>query len=78
MNATMLGLAIAIPCMIAFSFLINKTNRLMADVDQSAVRVMDILKQRYYAAEELPVSSEEHAAASSHDGKVVEMPRRTA
>lgn len=51
MNATMLGLAIAIPCMVAFSFLINRTNRLVAEVDHSAVRTLDILKQRYYAAE---------------------------
>ncbi len=51
MNATLLGLAVAIPCMIAFSFLMNKTNRLMSEVDQSASRILDILKQRYYAAE---------------------------
>lgn len=51
MNATMLGLGVAIPCMIAFSFLMNRTNRLIAEVDHAAVRTMDILKQRYYAAE---------------------------
>jgi biopolymer transport protein ExbB len=58
MNATMMGLAVAIPCMIAFSFLTNRTNRLIAEVDQSAARVMDILKQRYYAAEEAAFESE--------------------
>jgi biopolymer transport protein ExbB len=51
MNATMLGLAVAIPCMIAFSFLMNRTNQLTGDIEQSAVRAMDMLKQRYYAAE---------------------------
>jgi biopolymer transport protein ExbB/TolQ len=51
MNATMLGLGIAIPCMMAFSFLMNRSNRLVADIDHTAVRVLDILKQRYYAAE---------------------------
>jgi biopolymer transport protein ExbB/TolQ len=51
MNATMMGLAVAIPCMVMFSFLINRTNRLIADVDHSAVRTIDLLKQRYYAAE---------------------------
>lgn len=51
MNATLLGLGVAIPCMLAFSFLINRTNRLIAEVDQSAVRILDFLKQRYYAAE---------------------------
>jgi biopolymer transport protein ExbB/TolQ len=51
MNATMLGLAVAIPCMVAFSFLMNRTNKLIGDVDGSAVRALDILKQRFYAAE---------------------------
>lgn len=51
MNATMMGLAVAIPCMVAFSFLMNKSNRLVADIEHSAIRVLDILKQRYYAAE---------------------------
>jgi biopolymer transport protein ExbB len=52
MNATMLGLAVAIPCMIAFSYLMNRTNRLMEEVDQAAVRTMSLIRQRYYAAEE--------------------------
>jgi len=51
MNATMLGLGVAIPCMIAFSFLTNRANRLIAEIDQTAVRTMDLLKQRYYGAE---------------------------
>jgi biopolymer transport protein ExbB/TolQ len=51
MNATMMGLGVAIPCMVAFSFLMNSTNRLIGDIDQAAIRVMDILKQRYYQAE---------------------------
>ncbi len=51
MNATMLGLAVAIPCMIAFALLANRTNRLIADVDGSAVRVLDVLRQRCYSAE---------------------------
>lgn len=51
MNATKLGLAVAIPSMILFSFLMNKTNRLLVELDQSAVRILDIIRQRYYAAE---------------------------
>ncbi len=51
MNATMMGLAVAIPCMVAFSFLINRTNRLIADVDHSAIRTLDLLKQRAYSSE---------------------------
>lgn len=51
MNATMMGLGVAIPCMLAYSFLMNKSNRLIAEIDHAAVYVMDILKQRYYGAE---------------------------
>lgn len=51
MNATMMGLAVAIPAMIAYAFLMNKTNRLIGEIDQSAVRVVDILRQSYYSAE---------------------------
>lgn len=51
MNATMMGLAIAIPCMVAFSFLISRANQLIGEVDHAAVRTLDVLKQRYYANE---------------------------
>jgi biopolymer transport protein ExbB len=51
MNATMLGLAVAIPCMIAYSFLMNRTNRLVAEVDQAASRTLDVIRQRIYRAE---------------------------
>jgi biopolymer transport protein ExbB len=52
MNATMLGLAVAIPCMIAYSFLINRTNRLNSEVDRSAVRILDLINQRFYSADD--------------------------
>jgi biopolymer transport protein ExbB/TolQ len=52
MNATMLGLAVAIPCMVMFSFLMNRTNRLVAELDQAAMQSMDILKQKFYSAQE--------------------------
>ncbi len=51
MNATMLGLAVAIPCMIAFSFLMNRQNQLVGQVESSAIQALDILKQRYYSLE---------------------------
>lgn len=88
MNATMLGLGVAIPCMIAYSFLMNRTNRLVADIDHTAVRVLDILKQRYYAAESEALNprmnsqiSDDAEDAKAHfdakSGKVTPM-RRTA
>jgi biopolymer transport protein ExbB/TolQ len=51
MNATMLGLGVAIPCMVAYALLVNKTNKIISDLDGSAVRTLDLLRQRYYAAE---------------------------
>jgi biopolymer transport protein ExbB/TolQ len=51
MNSTMLGLAVAIPCMIAFSYLMNHTNRLIVEADQAAVRILDLIRHRHYAAE---------------------------
>lgn len=85
MNATMMGLGVAIPCMVAFSFLMNKTNKLISEIDQSAVRTMDILKQRYYAAETAAIHGEsdsfeddaEHVASGNGrgNGKVVAMRR---
>ncbi len=51
MNATMLGLGVAIPAMMAFSFLMNRTNRLNVESEQAAVRILDLIRQRYYVAE---------------------------
>jgi biopolymer transport protein ExbB/TolQ len=67
MNATMMGLAVAIPTMIAFSFLMNRQNRLIADVDHSAVKILDILKQRYYAAEAEALNPRMHSQVDDDD-----------
>jgi biopolymer transport protein ExbB/TolQ len=49
MNATMLGLSVAIPCMLAFGYLMSRTNHLNAEVEQAAAKVLDLLKQRFYS-----------------------------
>jgi biopolymer transport protein ExbB/TolQ len=51
MNATMLGLGVAIPCMIAYSYLMSRSGKLTAQVDQSAIRTLDLLQQRYFRTE---------------------------
>jgi biopolymer transport protein ExbB/TolQ len=51
MNATMMGLGVAIPCMIFFSFLMSKTNRLIAEIEQAAIRASDFIHQRYFDTE---------------------------
>lgn len=48
MNATMMGLGVAIPCMVIYSFLMNKQNRLVSELNESAIETMDILRQRFY------------------------------
>lgn len=48
MNHTMMGLGVAIPCMIAYSYFMNRTNKLNSGVERSAVKVLDLLKQRFY------------------------------
>jgi biopolymer transport protein ExbB len=80
MNATMLGLGVAIPCMVAFSFLMNKTNRLVSEIEHAAIHAMDILKQRYYAAEtgathDQDFESDHAEAPKNGHGKVVSMRR---
>ncbi len=51
MNATMMGLGVAIPCMVIYSFLMNRTNRMNAIIERAAVRTLDLLKQRYYTVD---------------------------
>lgn len=80
MNATMLGLGVAIPCMVAFSFLMNRSNRLIGEIDHSAVQVMDILRQRYYVAEAEAIAgmSQEdlqNGHAKGHKGAVTQLRR---
>jgi biopolymer transport protein ExbB len=50
MNATMLGLGVAIPAMIAFSFLMNRSNRINAEIERAAVRILDYIEQRYFGS----------------------------
>lgn len=58
MNHTLWGLSVAVPCMVAFSFLMNRTNRLKSEVDRTVVRILEILKQR-----DIIASDPEYAAA---------------
>lgn len=62
MNHTLWGLAVAVPCMVLFSFLMNKTNKLKSEMDRAAVRTMDILKQSYLSGseEEPPHNAHNH------------------
>ncbi len=71
MNATMMGLGVAIPCMVMFSWISNRANRLIAEIENNAIRVMEILKQRYYSVESLNQSLGGNAHAENGKAKVV-------
>ncbi len=47
MNATMLGLGIAIPCMIAYSFLMNRSNKLISDMEDASLVILDSIRARF-------------------------------
>jgi biopolymer transport protein ExbB len=52
MNATLLGLAIAIPCLLVYAFYVNKANRLSKEIEKSAAKTMDIIKMKFYSNEQ--------------------------
>jgi biopolymer transport protein ExbB len=80
MNATMMGLAVAIPCMVAFSVLVNKSNALVGDLEDSALKTMDTLKLRYYLADAPEALNESARPPSRANGTVtsLEKTRKTA
>lgn len=43
MNATLLGLGVAVPCMILFSFYVNKANRLVAELEAAGLMTLDAI-----------------------------------
>jgi biopolymer transport protein ExbB len=61
MNSTMLGLGVAIPCMVAYSYLMNHTNRLIIEMDQAAVKILDLIRHRHYSAE-VEVTRQTHSS----------------
>lgn len=58
MNATMLGLGIAIPCMVAFSFLTTRANKMIAELDDASLVILDSIRLRFIGT----VSEEDKAA----------------
>lgn len=74
MNATMLGLAVAIPCMVCFSILVSKSNKILAEMEEAAARSVDALKLRFYAADFQPLTAgstqEENRASNGHGGNL--------
>ncbi|NLW31826.1 MAG: MotA/TolQ/ExbB proton channel family protein [Fibrobacter sp.] len=46
MITTAFGLIVAVPCMVLYTFLFNKQNRLIKDLDESVVRFVNYLKKQ--------------------------------
>ena len=46
MNTTAMGLIVAIPCMIAFSYLNGKQEKLTEELDEATVKIMNALEKR--------------------------------
>lgn len=46
MNTTAFGLVVAVPCMIFYTFLVNKQTRLTKDIDEAVVRLMNLLRKK--------------------------------
>lgn len=51
MNATLLGIAVAVPCLIAHSLLSAQADRLLTQIDQGALSTLEILRSRLAQAE---------------------------
>jgi biopolymer transport protein ExbB/TolQ len=52
MNATLLGLAIAILCLLSYSVLSSQSNKITTEIEQSALMSLDWLRQRAYSFDE--------------------------
>jgi biopolymer transport protein ExbB len=46
MVCTAFGLMVAVPCMVAYTFLHNKQNRLAKDLDESVVKIMNYFRKK--------------------------------
>ncbi|MFW5774983.1 MAG: MotA/TolQ/ExbB proton channel family protein [Chitinivibrionales bacterium] len=46
MNTTAFGLIVAVPCMIMYTMLTNMRDRLIKDLDESLVRIINFMKQK--------------------------------
>lgn len=63
MNATMLGLGVAVPCMVIFSFLISKANHLISEVEAGGMTVHDSLQVYSMGVEDISDRKEDRRAA---------------
>ena len=51
MTATLLGLGVAIPCLLIYAFYVNKTNRLNKELEGAASKTLDMIKMKFYSTD---------------------------
>lgn len=51
MNATLLGIAVALPCLVAYSLLNAQSERLAGQIDRGALSILEILRSRLAQAD---------------------------
>jgi biopolymer transport protein ExbB/TolQ len=57
MNTTLSGLAIAIPCIIIFSFYHAKTQKIIDDIDEHSLKLANLLTERSYRVHKYHIST---------------------
>ncbi len=46
MNTTAFGLMVAIPCLVVFSFVQSRTNKILDEIDRASMKLLDLLKAK--------------------------------
>jgi biopolymer transport protein ExbB/TolQ len=62
MNSTLVGLGVAIPCLIVYSLLASRTNRHLAEIEEAAMRSMEIIEEHYYSRDDRTTPTNTKAA----------------
>ena len=69
MNTTALGLSVAIPVLMVYSFLHSRQNHLLEEVSENSAKVVDLLTTRHYQAFDLKNAFPRHLAEKEVAGK---------
>ncbi len=70
MHATAMGLLVAIPVMVCYSFLHARQNRLFTEIDQNSSKTIELLKSRGLES----FATHAYSTSGINDGKKIKMP----
>lgn len=57
MNTTLSGLAIAIPCIVVFTFYHSKTQKIINEIDEHSLKLSNVLTERSYRTQKFHIST---------------------